>query len=141
MLHPFSINSVTQIGWHKRPSFNGCNTNSRRPYTPTKQRYRPLRQLITSCYLSVICRKTGARRHCSGGQVDVYSATILNKQHLSMLLCIASLPPRPASHQLAAEVVQETGELCRIVNHTSGRLCCSAALLAYMDVSNLYYSH
>ena len=35
--------------------------------------YRPLRQLITSCYLSVICRKTGARRHCSGGQDSVLS--------------------------------------------------------------------
>ena len=34
---------------------------------------RPLRQLITSCYLSVICRKTGARRHCSGGQDSVLS--------------------------------------------------------------------
>ena len=32
--------------------------------------YRPLRQLITSCYLSVICRKTGARR---GGQDSVLS--------------------------------------------------------------------
>ena len=35
--------------------------------------YRPLRQLITSCYLSVICRKTGARRRCSGGQDSVLS--------------------------------------------------------------------
>ena len=38
-----------------------------------EERYRPLRQLITSCYLSVICRKTGARRRCSGGQDGVLS--------------------------------------------------------------------
>ena len=89
---------------------------------PQRQLYRPLRQLITSCYLSVICRKTGARRRCSGGQDSVLSTfasfrddfetqtstffSLYNdssEQH-----CINfydSWPPRPASHQLAAEVV------------------------------------
>ena len=65
--------------------------------------YRPLWQLITSRYLSVICRKTGAHRCSSGGQNSVLSTlvsvTILNtflistnssKQRLSELLCIAS---------------------------------------------------
>ena len=32
-------------------------------------------------------------------------------------------------------------ELCRIVDHTSGGLCYSAALLAHLVVSDLYYSH